>query len=96
MPAFTLTKITEFAAVEVGGIPINKLVATRYAMRLCGADAAPVWLQGGAVYGEGGDEIAKDELPDWFDEELRKCSPASLHAVGWQNPTDGHGRPRRG
>lgn len=50
-------------------------------------DCPPIWIQGGRAYGEGGDHIPLDDLPEWFWEYVsdpKKVSPAQLDEVGWK------------
>lgn len=42
-----------------------------------------VFLQNGEIWSEGGQRIADDDLPEWFDEELAKCNIEVLHEVGF-------------
>lgn len=58
------------------------LKKTNPAMRLrAGRANPPVYIQGGIVYGEGGDVI--ENLPPWFWTELKKASPGALMECGW-------------
>lgn len=63
----------------------QRLVEYNPFLRLSGGvDAAPVFIQNGVAYGEGGDELSADALPDWFDGQIARCSDAALIAVGWK------------
>ena len=59
----------------------QRLVDYNPALRLKSGDDPPIYLQRGVAYSAGGDEI--HDLPDWFEDELAKCSDTALQAVGW-------------
>jgi hypothetical protein len=48
-----------------------------------GRDDPPVYLKGGVVYWENGKPIPTEQLPGWFEEELKKCSRDALLEVGF-------------
>src|SRR5262245_46802774 len=83
--AFTLNTVTEFGT-EPGSL-VPRLIRTNFYLRLRGEDAeAPLFLQGGGVYGESGAEIPEDERPAWLAVEMAKCTPEALRAVGFEPP----------
>jgi hypothetical protein len=45
-----------------------------------------LYLQGGAVYGEGGHVVPPDAYPDWLVEQLETLSPEELRKVGFVEP----------
>src|SRR5262245_57129298 len=86
---FTLAKVMEFSTRP--GTLEPQVTGTHHYVRLRGGDGheAPLYIQDGRVYGEGGDEVAASELPEWFEVEVAKCSPAALAAVGWKPSAHG-------
>lgn len=48
-----------------------------------GRDDPPLYLKGGAVYWEDGKPVPSEMLPEWFEEEIRKCSRDALLEVGF-------------
>lgn len=57
----------------------------RPALRLSVKDQPPIFIQGGKTYGDGGDPIARKDLPEWFHEEIKKASPKALAECGWSD-----------
>jgi len=57
----------------------------RPAMRLCQGEAS-LYIQAGTVFTPGGDPVASKDVPTWFLEELKKCSPAALDECGYKLP----------
>jgi hypothetical protein len=91
--ALALGKVHVFATIE--GIPQPQIVEEHHYIRLRGDGAEyPLYIQGGRVFAENGPEVAADELPEWFDVELAKCSPQALAAVGWGTGEPGTTRRR--
>lgn len=78
--AFTL-RVHEYA--KIPGSPYQKIVKSRHYIRLCRREAPPIYIQGGKLYAEGGDEIKSDAIPAWFYEDIKKLDPRQLHAVGY-------------
>lgn len=78
--AFTL-RVHEYA--KIPGSPYQKIVKARHYIRLVRREAPPIYIQGGKLYSEAGDEIRGDQVPAWFYEDLKKIDPRQLHAVGY-------------
>jgi hypothetical protein len=57
-----------------------RLVRERPYIRFGAAGQAPVYVQSGKVYGEGGDPMP--ELPDWVEPALAQMTPEARAAVG--------------
>lgn len=75
-----LTKVKVFEKVP-GTTHEMRLIATNPYVRIMGQDwPAPVYVQGGKFYGEGGPEL--DALPAGLEAELDKLSPAVRAEVG--------------
>lgn len=55
-----------------------------------GVTEAPLYIQGGGVYGEGGDEVPEAMWPDWFTVALGTCTDQALIAVGWKQAAPEH------
>jgi len=80
--AFTLT-VHEYQRVP-GSLEV-RLVRTNPYLALTkkvGDSAEMLFIQSGQVWSAGGVPI--ENLPDWFAEELAKCSPAALLEAGWK------------
>lgn len=67
----------------------TRLVSSNPYLRLNAGplESPPLFVQQGRVYSEGG-ELIKD-LPEWFWEEARKCSPEARREVGLVLPEEG-------
>jgi hypothetical protein len=90
-----MRRVHEFATVAGQAQP--QVVAEHHYIRLKGEGAEyPLYVQAGLVYAETGEALEADDLPDWFWAEIRKCSPASLAAVGWHAPATEDGIPAKG
>ena len=57
-------------------------------VRLCKGTDPPLFIQEGKVYAEGGDEILKDQLPDWFHDEVAKMTLQARLEIGYRLPED--------
>lgn len=68
---------------RVPGTQESRLTRLTPYLRLSHKEDPPVYIQGGAVYSEGGPAL--ETLPDWFHAELAKLSPAALQEVGWKS-----------
>lgn len=68
---------------RVPGTQESRLTRTTPYLRISHGQDAPIYIQGGVAYGEGGPAI--ETLPDWFHAELAKMSPAALAEVGWKS-----------
>jgi hypothetical protein len=87
--AFDLAKVQEVAIRPGSSQP--EVVRENHYIRLNGEGSdAPLFIQGGQVWGAGGDHVPMDELPPWFFEEVAKCTPQALAVVGW--PIEGQRR----
>ncbi len=76
-----LDKVHEVAKIpgrqETRIVKINPLVRIKGGGEL----TPPLFLQGGRVYAENGQEIV--DRPDWFEEELAKLTEATKEQVGF-------------
>jgi hypothetical protein len=45
-------------------------------------DGYAIHIQGGQVYDAGGKRL--NDLPEWFQDEIKKISPEGLDRVGWK------------
>ena len=59
-----------------------RLVKVNPYLRLTHQGHPPVYVQGGAIYAEGGGPVSP--VPDWFDEEMRRVNPKVRDEVGWK------------
>lgn len=78
--------------VRVPGTQEMRLMKVSPAIRLCKGMDPPLWIQEGKVYGEGGDEIPKEKLPDWFHEQVALMTPQARSEVGYRLPDDPRAR----
>lgn len=79
-----LDKVHEFAIVNIpGGGTQQRLVRTSPYVRLKAGEGPPVFIQGGVLFFEGGDVVKPDQLPGWFDAQLRTLNKHTLAEVGW-------------
>lgn len=78
--AFTL-RVHEYA--KIPGSPYQKIVKARHYIRFVRRESPPIYIQGGKLYSEAGDEIKGNQIPDWFHEAVQKTDPRQLHAVGY-------------
>lgn len=53
-------------------------------IRLCDGDGPPIFLQNGSYFYEGGEEVPKDQHPDWLEELQDKVGPEALKAAGFK------------
>ena len=92
MAELALDKVHVYARHEdpVTGEVAQRLVEHNPFLRLSnGVADAPIYIQHGQTYGEGGDVIPESALPDWFYEQLERCTDQALIAVGWKHPEAG-------
>lgn len=66
----------------------QRLVDFNPYLSLKSGDDPAVFIQRGKLYSAEGPELAPDEVPAWFADELAKCTPDSLRAVGWLTDED--------
>jgi hypothetical protein len=59
----------------------SRLKKTNHYVRITREGHPPIIIQGGKVYGEGGQDI--DPLPAWFEEEIAKLTPQVKAECGW-------------
>src|SRR5690348_11612809 len=78
----TLNKVNDWERVK-GTMQVKMKAPNPYVRLKHGRDEPPLYVQQGVVYDEGGTEIK--DLPEWFDEELRKVSPSALMEIGWRS-----------
>jgi len=74
--------------VRIPGTQEMRLMKVSPAIRICKGMAPPLWIQEGKVYAEGGDEIPKEKLPDWFDEQVKMMTPQARSEIGYRLPDD--------
>lgn len=82
--AFNAKRLQVFAKVPMGygAGDEMRLIEQHPALRLHGEGAEyPVFVQDGEVWAESGERMSP--LPPWFWDEVRKCAPRALEAVGW-------------
>lgn len=87
MPELALDRVHVYArhVDPVTGEVAQRLVEHNPFLRLSnGVAEAPIYIQHGQTFGEGGDIIPEDALPPWFYHQLEKCTDAALIAVGWK------------
>lgn len=82
---FTLTHVHETAKDPNTGL--DRVTGENPYVRLKQGDFAPLYIQGGLVYDESGNVMRS--LPDWFEEELAKVSPAQLARCGYHKARAG-------
>jgi len=51
-------------------------------VRLMAEGGPPIFIQHGAFYTEGGQSMKRADLPDWFEEELKKMTPLARRECG--------------
>lgn len=59
-----------------------RLTKTNPAMRLARKDDV-VYLQGGKVFDQGGNLLAKEKQPGWLADEMKTCNPVALRECGF-------------
>lgn len=87
MAELTLERVHVYArhTDPMTGEVAQRLVEHNPFLRLSnGVTEAPIYIQHGQTFGEGGDVIPEDALPAWFYHQLDKCTDAALIAVGWK------------
>lgn len=82
MPMNDLLHVHHFEAVP-GLTGKTRLVKIDPYLRLT-RDEQTVFVKAGRVLDASGFDI---EAPVWFEDELKKCSPAALAECGWAKPT---------
>jgi hypothetical protein len=81
MPA-TLKLKTHEVSVNKQGETLGTRV-TPY-IRLYAEDGPPIFLQGGAYFYEGGEQVPDEAQPDWLFDMQKKCNPEALKACGFK------------
>lgn len=98
MPRLELNNIQEFEERPGETRTVRKI---NYCVSLkAGKDRAQVFIQHGLVWGEDGQQLKPDTVPDWFEEECRKISPEMLEKLKfdydrWATTAKPRGRPRK-
>ena len=83
MPLTLRTHVTERVP---GTLEQSRVVRTAHYVRIAAEGNPPLYIQGGAVYSEGGGLV--DEIPDWFWPEVNRLTPAALATVQYEVPND--------
>lgn len=68
---------------KIPGSQQSRLVRVTPYVRITRDSHPPLYVQGGGVYGEGGQRV--ETLPAWFDEEMARLSPQMREQVGWRS-----------
>ena len=58
-----------------------KLKGTNYYIRLKSGDEGPYYICDGHVYVDGGHQVPKSDLPDWFWDQVKMITRESLEAA---------------
>lgn len=82
--SFTL-KVHEYG--KIPNSPFMKIVRARHYLRISSDGNAPIYLQDGKFWSEGGQPLAADTLPGWFWEQVDKVSDEALRSVRFDRKT---------
>jgi hypothetical protein len=74
--SFTL-RVHEYGKVD--GSPFTKIIKSSHYIRMSAYGNPPIYIQGGRLYSEGGDEVKNP--PSWFWEEVKKLTDKALEEV---------------
>ena len=86
-------KVHEYA--KVPGTQAFRLARINPILRIARAgvgedgNTSVLCIQRGTVFTEGGQVMKRKDLPQWFHDELAKCSPAALAECGWKSTEAG-------
>lgn len=84
-PSLKLSKVHEYQRVP-GTESDVRLVRMHPYIRIVTPQEPPLYIQDGMIFSEGGPQVADEDIPDAFWEEVSKTSPAQLEVVKFVIP----------